>query len=555
MGVTREVTVATYLAERLRQHGVAHLFGVPGDFNLGLIDGLLAGGQQRWIGSPNELNAGYAADAYARRRGLAALVTTYGVGELSCLNAIAGSYAEQVPVVQITGAPATNAGGALLHHTLADGDLGHFARAYREVTAATEVLTHENAASQIDDVLATALATSRPVYLSIPVDVADALVDAQRLATPVWSAPVDAPALAAFANAARALLRAKDGQVTVVAGHEVERRGAARELRALVEAGPLPFVTLVSSKGCLDEDHPCFAGVYCGDLGVKSARRAVDQAAVLITVGTLMTDVVAGMFTAREDVAHTIDLRGTTAYVAGERFEGVPMRAALAALTGLAGEYATLPAAGLPASAVLGRRAEDEHAPVTDALTQISLWESLEEWLPAGSTLLAEIGTAFWGAVSVTFPADTAFVAQPVWSSIGYTLPATLGAGLAEPHRRPVLVIGDGAAQMTVQELGTMAANGLAPVVIVVNNAGYTIERALRNPEASYHDITPWNWSGVVRSFAPQAYTYRATSRRELRSALTAASAAPDRMVFIEAVLPAHDTPPMLARLAAAAQG
>ena len=548
----RAVTVSGYLAERLRQNGVAHLFGVPGDFNLRLIDGLLAGGQQRWVGSANELNAGYAADAYARRRGLAAVVTTYGVGELSCLNAIAGSYAEQVPVVQVTGAPPTDAAGKLLHHTLTDGDLGHFARAYREVTGAAEVLTHERAAEQIDAVLATALETCRPVYLSVPVDVADALVDADRLATPVRREHVDAVALASFANAARNLLKAKDGQVTVIAGHEVERRGATREFRALVEAGPLPFVTLVSSKGCLDEDHPCFAGVYWGDLGVKSARRAVDQAAVLITVGALMTDVVAGVFTARDDPAQTIDVRGTTAVVAGERFDGVPMRAALAALTGLAGEYATLPAVGLPASSVLGRRAEEEHGPVTDALTQISLWESLEEWLPAGTTLLAEIGTSFWGAVSVTFPRDTAFVAQPVWSSIGYTLPATLGAGLADPLRRPVLVIGDGAAQMTVQELGTIAVNGVAPVVVVVNNAGYTIERVLRSPNASYHDVAPWNWSGMVRSMAPHANTYRVTSRRELRSALAAASAAPDRLVFIEAVLPAADTPPMLQRLAAA---
>ncbi|TQS39826.1 alpha-keto acid decarboxylase family protein [Cryptosporangium phraense] len=550
MGVTREVSVADYLAERLRQHGVAHLFGVPGDSNLELLDRMLRGGQQRWIGSANELSAGCAADAYARRRGLAAVVTTSGVGELSCLTAIAGAYAEQVPVVQITGAPPTGSGAALLRHTLADGDPGHFARAYREVTAATEVLTHASAASQIDHALATAVATSRPVYLSVPADVASAPVDAHRLATPVWTEPVDAPALAAFANAARALLRAKDGQVTVIAGHGVERRGATRELRALVEAGPLPFVTLVSSKGAIDEDHPCFAGVYCGDVGVKSARRAVDQAAVLITVGTLMTDTVAGAFTAREDPAHTIDVRGTTAVVAGEVFEGVPMRAALAALTGLAGEYATLPAAGLPASAMLGRRAEDEHGPVTDALTQISLWESLEEWLPASSTLLTEVGTSFWGAVSITFPPNTAFVGQPVWSSPGYTLPATLGAGLAEPGRRPVLVIGDGAAQTSAPELGTIASSGLTPVVIVVNNAGRTGARVQRSPEALYHDVTPWNWSGLVRSVAPNAHTYRATSRRELRQALAAAGAAPEKLVFIEAVLPSADAPPMLKRLA-----
>lgn len=553
---TRGISVAEYLAERLRQHGVAHLFGVPGDFNLALLDGLLGAQKQEWVGTTNELNAGYAADAYARRRGLGAVVTTYGVGELSCLNAIAGSYAEQVPVVQITGAPATTAAfaGTLLHHTLADGDLGHFARAYREVTAATEVLSHASAATQIDHAIATALATSRPVYLSIPVDVASAKVDARRLVAPLRPERVDSAGVAAFTRAAHKLLQSADGQVTVVAGHQVERRAATGLLRTLIEAGPLPVVTLISSKGSVDEDHPCFAGVYCGDLGVKSARVAVEQAAVLITVGTLMTDVVAGMFTARRDPAHTIDLQISEAFVAGERFEGVSLAAAISALTPLVGEYATLPAAGLPATALLGRLAEDRHPRSAGPLSQVALWEVIEEWLPAGSTLLSEIGTAFWGAVSVTFPRDTAFISQPVWSSIGYTLPATLGAGLAEPLRRPVLVIGDGAAQMTAQELGTIAAQGLCPVVIIVNNNGYTIERAVRSPTAGYHDVTRWDWGGLARSLAPATppRTFRAANPAELRGALQAANTTRDRMVVIEAILPSNDTPPMLRRLAGA---
>lgn len=556
MDATREVSVAEYLAERLRQHGVAHLFGVPGDFSLALLDGFLAAQKQEWVGTTNELNAGYAADAYARRRGLGAVLTTFGVGELSCLNAIAGSYAEQVPVVQITGSPATTdaRAGTLLRHTLADGDLGHFAKMYREVTAATEVLSQASAATQIDHALATALATLRPVYLSVPVDVAVAKVDARRLAAPLRPERIDSAGVAAFTRAAHKLLQSADGQVTVVAGHQVERWAAAGPLRTLVEAGPLPVVTLISSKGVVDEDHPCFAGVYCGDFGVKSARVAVEQAAVLITVGTLMTDVVAGLFTARRDPAHTIDLQVDRAFVAGERFDGVPLPAAIAALTPLVGEYATLPAAGLPATALLGRLAEERQPRSSGALRQIGLWETIEEWLPAGSTLLAEAGTAFWGAVGVTFPRDTAFISQPVWSSIGYTLPATLGAGLAEPLRRPVLVIGDGAAQMTVQELGTIAAQGLCPVVILVNNNGYTAERERRSPAASYHDVAGWDWAGVARSLAPASppRTMRAANPAELRGALQAAGATPDRMVLIEAILPPDDAPPMLRRLAGA---
>jgi TPP-dependent 2-oxoacid decarboxylase len=538
----------------LKQHGVAHLFGVPGDYNLALLDDLIAANKQEWVGTTNELNAGYAADAYARRRGLGAVLTSSGAGELSCLHAIAGSHAEQVPVVQISGVPATTDArtGTLLHRTFADGGVGHFAKAYREVTAVAEVLSPASAATQIDHALATALATSRPVYLAIPVDVAAAKVDGRRLAVPLPPERIDSGAVAAFTTAAQRLLRSADGQVTVVAGHQVERRSVTGPLRTLVEAGPLPVVTLVSSKGAVDEDHPCFAGVYCAEAGVKSARVAVDQAAVLITVGALLTDVAGGLFTARKDPAHTIDLQVNAAFVAGERFEGVPLRAALAALTPLVGAYATLPAAGLPATALLGRLAEDAHPRATGALSQVGLWETIEGWLPSGATLLAEAGTAFWGAVSVTFPPDTSLVSQPVWNSIGYTLPATLGAGLAEPLRRPVLVIGDGAAQMTVQELGTIAGLGLCPVVVLVNNTRFPSGRGQR--AVARYGATRWDWGGVARSLAPATppRTLRATTVAELRGALQAASASPTRMVLIEAVVPPDDAPPLLRRLAGA---
>lgn len=577
------VTVACYLSIRLRQLGVEHLFGVPGDFNLDLLDLIATEGRQTWIGSPNELNAGYAADGYARCRGLAALVTTYGVGELSCINAIAGSYAENVPVVQITGAPASRQAknGALLHHTLADGDFERFERAYCEVTAAGETVAAGTAAEQIDRVLTTAITLLRPVYLSIPADLAAAQIPADRLGQPLRPAPADVEQAAAFRGRARSLLAGAQDAV-LVAGHLVQRLRLEAQLCALAETGRLPVATLVSAKGVIDEDHELFAGVYCGELSPsKSARHAVENSdAVMITVGTLMTDVLSGLFTHREAPEQTIALGVTRASVGDEVFEGVPMATALGILAALIAEE-PLPraerrgvrvaatsetGASLAVERPLGDTYESDGSDAAQAqttigddcsygLTQEGLWRAVEQLLPTGHRLLADIGTSFWGMAGIRFPRDTSLITQPIWNSIGYTLPATLGCEAADPQRRPILVIGDGAAQMTVQELSTLASCGSRAIVIVVDNAGYSIERALKSPSAGYNDIAGWKWGDLLAAMAPSGntLTLRAETTDAFRRAISTAFEVSDRMVLIEAVVKPLDFPERLRIFAEAA--
>ena len=136
-------TVSTYLLDRLSELGIEHIFGVPGDYNLAFLDDVIAHEKLEWIGNCNELNAAYAADGYARIKGIAALITTFGVGELSAINGIAGSYAENVPVIKITGTPTTTVmeNGELVHHTLGGGKFNHFSNMYREITVAQTKLT------------------------------------------------------------------------------------------------------------------------------------------------------------------------------------------------------------------------------------------------------------------------------------------------------------------------------------------------------------------------------------------------------------------------------
>ena len=173
-------TVAGYLLARLAETGLISVFGVPGDDNLGVLDAITGRPGLAWIGMATEQGAAYAAESYARLRGLGAVVTTYGVGELSAMNAIAGAYAESVPVVHIVGTPALAARrpGATIHHNLPGSEYGHYACLASEFTAAQADLRADDAPGEIDRVLSAALRTSRPVYLAIPADVAGAPVPA-----------------------------------------------------------------------------------------------------------------------------------------------------------------------------------------------------------------------------------------------------------------------------------------------------------------------------------------------------------------------------------------
>jgi TPP-dependent 2-oxoacid decarboxylase len=548
------VTVGAYLARRLREVGVEHFFGVPGDFNLTLLDTIAATGLLQWAGSPNELGAGYAADAYARRRGLGVLVTTYGVGELSCLNAVAGSAAESVPVLQITGAPATGvaAAGRLVHHTLADGVFTHFERAYAEVTVQQEVLTPERAGEQIDAVITAAMLAQQPAYLSIPADLASAPISAARLDTPLVVDPyalsdgeVDLETYAerAFIEAARQLLADAENPVIIV-GHVAARFHLAAEITALAEAAGITIVAQPGAKGHVDERHPWYAGVYAGDMVDGRTAKIVAAADAVIHLGTVMTDVLSGFWTDRPVDAVTISLSAQEIQIAGGPAERLPFPRALRALRTAVTERPRQPSFD-PAPPV------DSSYPDPDtALTQATFWQSLQAWLPQRSALLADTGTAFWGALSLTLPPETELIAQPVWNSIGYSLPATLGAGLADPTRRPVLVIGDGAAQMTIQDLSPIAVHRLAPIVILLNNAGYTIERALQSPDAAYNDIAAWPWAQVVTALtAGRATTVTATDLPGLRTALEAATAL-STMTFIEVIVDRDDVPPLLRALA-----
>lgn len=540
------VSLARYLVNRLAEIGVRHLFGVPGDFNLVFLDTVVAHPEVAWVGNANELNAAYAADGYARCRGAAALLTTFGVGELSALNGLAGSYAEYLPVLQIVGAPPTGSQERreILHHTLGDGQFDHFSRMHAEVTVARAYLTAENAAAEIDRVIAEMLLQRRPGYIVLPADIVNApvvMTGPLRLAEP----PCDQGQLAAFLSHARQLLT-ESSSCAVLADFLVDRFSAQNALRRLIARGDLPYATTLPGKGMLNDTSANFLGTYVGAASDPGISESIEQAGTLIAAGVLLTDVTTAGFSHRFRTERLIDLQPFHACVAGGKYRNVPLRSALLALSDIA---ADLPRSNRRIPPSTSAPEADESA----MLTQDVFLDRVQQFLQPNDILVVDMGTAFFGIGPKRLPSNVKFIGQPLWGSIGYALPAAFGAATAFPERRVVILVGDGAALMTVQEIGTMLRDGLKPIIILVNNDGYTIERAIHGSEQPYNNIPRWNWQALLSALGSghRRLTLRAETPGQLKSGLATAERA-NALVMLEAVLPKHDVPEMLLRIARA---
>lgn len=539
-------TVADYIADRLAELHIKDVFGVPGDFNLEFLDHITGHDALHWVGNANELNAGYAADGYARMNGIGAVVTTFGVGELSAINAIAGSFSENVPVVHIVGAPSKDAQASrrLLHHSLGDGDFSHFRRMASEVTCAVADLTPADAVDEVDRVLRAVQTHRRPGYIVVPTDVAR--VEVEPPSSPLGGARsyTSNRALAEFRAAASEFLEGRD--VTVLADLLVHRMGATENLNRLLSSG-IPHATLMWGKTLVNEEDPFFLGVYAGAASEPDVRKAVEGADRLVMAGVRFTDTTTASFSQKIDPARCVDIATNYAKVGDKTLAPLNIADALDALAELAPSFADRAPGAVP-------EPEPHHwvADADEPLVQDDVWPTLAGVLTEGNIVVADQGTSFFGLAKMRFPADTTFIGQPLWGSIGYTLPAAMGAGLACPGRRPVLVIGDGSAQLTVQELGTWMREGVNGVVIVVNNDGYAVERSIHGEDAEYNDITAWDWRMIPQALGgtdDKVVTLKATTRAELNDAFEKAQDNQDRLVLIEVCTAPKDYPKLLKKI------
>lgn len=532
-------TVADYLLDRLAGCGIGHLFGVPGDYNLQFLDHVIDHPTLRWVGCANELNAAYTADGYARMSGAGALLTTFGVGELSAINGIAGSYAEYVPVLHIVGAPCSAAQqrGELMHHTLGDGDFRHFYRMSQAISAASAILDEQNACFEIDRVLGEMLAARRPGYIMLPADVAKktAIPPTEALALPVHEAQSGVET--AFRYHARQCLM-NSRRIALLADFLAGRFGLRPLLQRWMAETPIAHATLLMGKGLFDEQHPNFVGTYSAGASSKEVRQAIEDADRVICVGTRFVDTLTAGFTQQLPAERTLEIQPYASRI-GETWFNLPMAQAVSTLRELCLECAFAPpptrSAGQPVRIDKGE------------LTQESFWQTLQQYLKPGDIILVDQGTAAFGAAALSLPDGAEVVVQPLWGAIGYSLPAAFGAQTACPDRRVILIIGDGAAQLTIQEMGSMLRDGQEPVILLLNNDGYTVERAIHGAAQRYNDIASWNWTQIPPALnaAQQAECWRVTQAIQLAEVLERL-ARPQRLSFIEVMLPKADLPELL---------
>ena len=532
-------SVADYLLDRLAGCGVGHLFGVPGDYNLQFLDHVIEHPNVCWVGCANELNAAYAADGYARVSGVGALLTTFGVGELSAINGIAGSYAEYVPVLHIVGAPCRGAQrrGELMHHTLGDGDFQHFYRMQQAVTTASAVLDEQNACYEIDRVLRAMLIERRPGYLMLPADVAKlpATPPNDILIVPL-SEPESSVAEAFRYHARERLLDSP--RVALLADFLALRFGLQPVLQRWMAETPMAHATLLMGKGLFDERHPAFVGTYSAGASSDYVRLAIEDADTIFCVGTQFVDTLTAGFTQQLPQERTIDVQPHASRI-GTSWFNIPMEQAVTTLRELCLEMSfSLPPERPPVA-----RIQVEKGP----LTQENFWHTMQQYLAPNDIILVDQGTAAFGAAALSLPCGAEVLVQPLWGSIGYALPAAFGAQTACPDRRVILIIGDGAAQLTIQELGSMLRDGQSPVILLLNNDGYTVERAIHGANQRYNDIAAWSWTLVPQAFSRecQAECWRVTQAVQLEEVLARLSH-PQRLSLIEVVLPKADLPELL---------
>jgi indolepyruvate decarboxylase len=532
---SRWMTIGDFLLRRLEEAGVGHLFGVPGDFNLELLQQLEDAGTLGWIGTCNELNASYAADGYARLNGLGALTVTNAVGALGAINGIAGAYAEHVPVICIAGSIPLRSieRGLGMHHTMADGTWDRFLGAYAQVTAAHARITPCNAVTEIDRLILTAWREKLPVYLELPSDIAWLDVEVPE-APLVLAQPASDPERLRSCAAAIAAALSGARSPAILVDQDAGRYGAAAEITALAEKMQLPVAVTGPAKAVIDETFPYYVGIYNGKASPPPTREAIEGSDCLLSVAYRPIDGTSGDFTAALPAA-TIRLRGHAVDIGEDNYQAVTMTDVLRAVTGAVPQVTSRPAPQLPAAAA-GPRPDGPAK-----LTQAAYWQALQGYLRPGDVLFTDNGTSY-AIFGFRLPPDCTVVASVIWGSIGYSVGALLGTLTAAPDRRHLLFVGDGSFQETAQELSTMLRHGYKPVIFLINNGGYTIERGYLGKTSTYNDVARWAYADLPKVLGPDttARSFVVKTVADLDKALAAPN---DSLILVESVMDPLDAP------------
>jgi len=535
------LSIGEYLIRRLQDYGIGHVFGIPGDYILQFYS-MLDRSPIEIVTTTREDCAGFAADGYARVHGMGAACVTYCVGGLSLCNSVAGAYAEKSPVVVITGSPGLKErhNNPLLHHRVRD-----FRTQYdvfeKLCIACADLNDPLTAFHEIDRVLHAAARYKRPVYIEIPRDMVGVVPEQPHRfeQTQLVSEP---DALAEAVSEAERWLNSCQ-RPAIVGGVEIHRFGLQDDLLALAEGSQIPITTTMLGKSIIPETHPLFVGLYEGAMGNDEVTRFVEQSDCLLLLGTFMTDINLGIYTANLDPGKCIYATSEQLRIRHHHFHNVLLSDFMREL---AARRPMPPRRPIPR--VRSFASEKFVLEAAQPIRISRLMARLNESLTDETIVIADIGDALFAATELVIRGRTEFVSPAYYTSMGFSVPAALGAQIARPDLRTVVIVGDGAFQMTGAEISSIIRRKFATIVIVLDNGGYGTERFLHAGQFSFNDVQPWAYAKL-----PEVYGggtgYEVRTEGDFDAALTRAWADTSGPSLIHVHLDRGDHSTALARL------
>ncbi len=486
-----EIKVADYLVKKLKFLGIENVFGLPGDYNFNILDAIIKDDELNWTNCTNELNASYAADGYARIKGYGAIVTTYGVGELSAINGIAGSMAENVPVIHIVGTPKTSfiEKNVIVHHNFSDVNYHNFQNAYKNVVKTTAFLNFDNAKEEIDRIFDVFVNEKMPVYIAIPIDVTEHLIKEDDFDKINYKKSEELTLNEAADKIVSLIEKSKNP--VIFFDYLCKRYKLQNEILNFIDKTNMKFGTFLMGKGVIDELNSNFIGVNAGKLS-PSVQETIKASDLIITMGFLNVDLNTGGFSAFEKEID-IEIKKDEVIIQGKIYKNVLIQDIISKLN----------------EKITKTFEKNNFKQTTKKITGKEKIQT-DDILPIIETLFDEndVFTMETGLVSLSgaflnLKSKMEYISQTLWGSIGWATPALFGAMLADKKRNHIMFTGEGAHQLTVQEAANFFEYDLHPVIFVLNNSGYTVERVLsKDPNDKFNDITNWNYIKLMQAFS-----------------------------------------------------
>ncbi|WP_269913516.1 thiamine pyrophosphate-dependent enzyme [Acinetobacter sp. HY1485] len=293
----------------------------------------------------------------------------------------------------------------------------------------------------------------------------------------------------------------------------------------------IPFICMSTAKFLMNENTANCHGVF----GSTRSLKLIKEADLIIGIGAKFSDITTQFFSIPTPKNNFINLFEDHTYINNQHFYNLSFKKVF--------EHIQI----YPKAPISLHESINPEVSTSNVLQHKNFWPVIAKFIQNQDIILGEMGTSNIALTTLNLDKKITYISQPLWGSIGYTLPALLGTLFAAPQKRQILFIGDGSLQLTVQELSTILRFNFKPIIFIINNKGYTIERAILGTHSSYNNIENWQYLNLPDVFNPQTTIkkYKITHLSELKDCLIDIKKH-DHLILVEVIFDPLDMPETL---------